>query len=331
MTEAKVQHYVPKFLLRNFGMGKKDRVWVFDKLLGKSFQTNAKNIASESRFYDFELAGTGLSLESSLSSIESKAKPVVEKIIGCDSTSGLSDEERSLMAAFLAIQFVRTKAFRMQWADLPRLLRDKLERLKEQVAPGSQAEQLIADPSENDVKVETTRMLVHAPETFGPHFLNKTWFLAATPSSHPFWLSDNPIALQNHTDMRPYGNLGLAVKGIQIYLPLSSTRALAMWCDSLREQFGQAARTLRSPVGKSISGDLKDPAGILAIDQALSSGGILSYKPEHVINLNSLQVGRSERYVVSAHSDFSLAEEMIADHPSIRYGPRYQDATAQAD
>lgn len=312
-------------------MGKKDRVWVFDKLLGKSFQTNAKNIASESRFYDFEFAGTGLSLESSLSSIESRVKPVIEKILGCDSTSSLSDEERTLMAAFLAVQFVRTKAFRMQWADFPRLLRDKLTELKSQVAPGSQAEQLIADPSENDIKVDTTRMLLHAPETFGPHFLSKTWFLAATPPSQPFWLSDNPIALQNHTDMRPYGNLGLAVRGIQIYLPLSSTRALAMWCESLREQFSQAARTLRSPIGESIARDLNDPAGIFAIDHALSSGGVLPYKPEHVTNLNSLQVGRSERYVVSAHSDFSLAETMIADHPSIRYGPRFEDATEQAD
>ena len=31
MTIAKVQHYVPQFLLRNFGNGKKDQVWVYDK------------------------------------------------------------------------------------------------------------------------------------------------------------------------------------------------------------------------------------------------------------------------------------------------------------
>uniref|UniRef100_UPI0022EBF80C DUF4238 domain-containing protein n=1 Tax=Listeria seeligeri TaxID=1640 RepID=UPI0022EBF80C len=43
MTAAKIQHYVPKFLLRNFGTGKKDQLWVFDKASGRSFQTNAKN------------------------------------------------------------------------------------------------------------------------------------------------------------------------------------------------------------------------------------------------------------------------------------------------
>jgi Protein of unknown function (DUF4238) len=252
VTEAKVQHYVPKFLLRNFGTGKKDRVWVFDKMMGKPFQTNAKNIASESRFYDFDVAGTALSLETSLSSLESKTKPAVDKILSTNSTASLSDEERSLMAAFLSIQLLRTKAFRMQWADLPRLLREKLERHNQHVAPGSQAEQLIAAPSENDIKIETTRMLLSAPETYGPYFLEKTWFLAGTTPSQPFWLGDNPIALQNTIDMSPYGNLGLAVKGIEIYFPLSSTRALAMWCWSLSEQISQAARTLRSPIGEHL-------------------------------------------------------------------------------
>jgi hypothetical protein len=51
---AKIQHYVPQFLLRNFGNGKKDQVWVYDKIDGRSFPTNAKNVASESRFYDFQ-------------------------------------------------------------------------------------------------------------------------------------------------------------------------------------------------------------------------------------------------------------------------------------
>lgn len=328
MTEAKVQHYVPKFLLRNFGTGKKDRVWVFDKLLGKPFQTNAKNIASESRFYDFDVAGTALSLETSLSNIESKTKPVVDKILSANSTACLSNEERSLMAAFLAIQFLRTRAFRMQWSDLPRLLREKLERLNERVAPGSQAEQLITDPSENDIKIETTKMLLSAPETYGPHFFDKTWFLAGTTPSQPFWLGDNPISLQNATDMSPYGNLGLAVKGIEIYFPLSSTRALAMWCGSLSEEISQAARTLRSPIGQSIAKTLKDAAGILAIDEALSSGGVLLYKPDNVVNFNALQVSRSERYVVSSNNDFGLAERMIGDHPHLRYGQRLEDATA---
>jgi len=64
-------------------------------------------------------------------------------------------------------------------------------------------------------------MILQAPTDFGPHFLNKIWFLAKATKTHPFMIGDNPVALQNHIDMEPYGNLGLGVKGIEIYFPLS--------------------------------------------------------------------------------------------------------------
>jgi phospholipase C len=39
---AKVQHYVPQFLLKHFSTGKKNKVHVFDKQTGKTFLTNVK-------------------------------------------------------------------------------------------------------------------------------------------------------------------------------------------------------------------------------------------------------------------------------------------------
>ncbi|MDB5789306.1 DUF4238 domain-containing protein [Caballeronia mineralivorans] len=56
---AKVQHYVPQFLLRNFGTGKKDQLHVFNKATDKTFLTNARNVAAESRFYDFPVTRRG--------------------------------------------------------------------------------------------------------------------------------------------------------------------------------------------------------------------------------------------------------------------------------
>lgn len=49
MTTAKIQHYVPQFLLRNFGSGKKDCVWVLDKSSDTIFKSNAKNIVCKRR------------------------------------------------------------------------------------------------------------------------------------------------------------------------------------------------------------------------------------------------------------------------------------------
>lgn len=322
MTEAKIQHYVPKFLLRNFGLGKKDHVWVYDKQSGRSFQTNAKNVASENRFYDFEIDGNIYSLESGLSKIESKTKPVIEKILHSDTVSIIDASDRAMLASFLAIQFVRTKSFRMQWAELPGILRRKVESMGTSVALGSQAEALIQEPTENQIKVETTRMILDAPKTYGPYFLDKAWFLAKTTSSNPFILSDNPVSLQNHIEMEPYGNLGLAVRGIEIYLPLSSTRALVMWCPSLAQQVAEAADTIKRLPKSVLAAQVNNPDGILAMDSAIRTGSTLLYESTHVMNFNSLQVGRSERYLFSSKNDFALADRMINDYPQIRSGQR---------
>ena len=68
------------------------------------------------------------------------------------------------------------------------------------------------------------------------HLLSKAWYLLETRPEHPFYVSDNPVVLENRNDFGVYGNIGLAVPGIQIYLPLSSTLMLAMYCPSIREQ-----------------------------------------------------------------------------------------------
>ncbi|KFN46430.1 DUF4238 domain-containing protein [Arenimonas metalli] len=328
MTDAKIQHYVPKFLLRNFGLGKKDQVWVFDKKLGRSFNTNAKNIASESRFYDFEVGGDEHSLESALSYVETRTKPVIEKILSRDSTASLNAEERGTLAAFLSIQLLRTRAFRAQWEEFPLLLRRKVEAMKLEVAPGSEMEELIRSPSENQVKVDSARMLLRAPEDYGPHFLDKHWFVARTTPAHPFWIGDNPIALQNQTERGPYGNLGLGVPGIEIYLPLSSTRALGMWCPSLAAKFAEGAANIRTLPRHLVERVARKPDRMLAIDECLRTEGGLDYEPMTVMNFNSLQVARSERYLVSPTQDFSLAQRMISDHPEYRTGQRIVDSMA---
>jgi Short chain fatty acids transporter len=66
--------------------------------------------------------------------------------------------------------------------------------------------------------------------------LNKDWYPLETKPEHPLYVSDNPVVPENRTEFGPYGNIGLTVFGIQMYLPLSSTLMLAMYCPSIREQ-----------------------------------------------------------------------------------------------
>jgi len=318
MTLAKVQHYVPQFLLRNFGNGKKDQVWVYDKSLAKSFPSNTKNVASESRFYNFEYNGQPLSLEPWLADLEGKARSVVTAILDADSVSSLAEEQKHVLASFLAVQLTRTKTFREEWNAFPRMLREHFAVNGDKVAPGSQAEELIADISENDSKKQTARIIYKAPETYAAHFLDKKWVIAATSRKHPFLLSDNPLTRQNLIDRPNRGNLGLKTLGIEIYFPLSPTRALAMWCPTLTELVHREAIKLKTRNATNSS----DPNGIIAMSNALLSGEPVRYSHANVENFNSLQVIWSERFIFSSENDFHLAEAMLTDHPSLKQGPR---------
>lgn len=319
MTIAKVQHYVPQFLLRNFGNGKKDQVWVYDKSSNRSFPSNTKNVASESRFYDFVSEGELRSIEPWLSELEGNAKSVISTILDADSLSTLVHEQKQILASFLAVQLTRTKTFREEWNAFPGMLREHLEKNGDRVAPGSQADELLREIAENDSKEQTARIVSDAPSTYAAHFLHKEWVLAATSRRHPFILSDNPLTRQNMID-RPFrGNLGLTTPGIEIYLPLSPTRALAMWCPTLTDLVHRGALTLTNG---HRAGAVPDPEGIVAMSDSLRSGKPVQYSPANVENFNSLQVAWSERYIFSTLNDFHLAKEMLDEHPNLKHGPR---------
>ena len=322
---AKVQHYVPQFLLRRFGNGKKDQLNVFDKQASRSFPTNAKNVASESRFYDFRIEDQDATLEPKLAQLEGATKPLLERILDRDSTSVITDAERELLCTFLAVQFTRTKAFREQVLDIPKMLGEHLRSRSGSQDDSGELEQFIKLPDENQQKIETARFMMNAPRDFGPHFLNKDWLLVATTRKAPFIIGDNPLALQNTIDMGPYGNLGLAVKGIEMYLPLSPVRALAMWCPSHKQTILSNANTLRQMrviAPHLIAEKIRDPGGIERLERALLDDTPLQYSLDNVRNFNSLQVRYAERFVFSSNPDFSLAHEMVNSHPALRTGMR---------
>jgi hypothetical protein len=223
------------------------------------------------------------------------------------------------LASFLAVQFTRTKTFREEWNAFPRLLKEHIEKYGDQVAPRSQAEELLREVSENESKEETARIVFNAPSTYAAYFLDKDWVLAATSRRHPFLLSDNPLARQNMIDRPLRGNLGLATPGIEIYLPLSPTRALAMWCPTLTALVHRGALSL---AGGRPSGDVADPEGVVAMSDSLLSGKPVQYSLANVENFNALQVAWSERYIFSSLNDFELAQAMLGAHPNLRQGPR---------
>ncbi len=66
------------------------------------------------------------------------------------------------------------------------------------------------------------------------------------PTIRAFYVGDNPVARHNRFDFAPYGKLGFALKGIQVYLPLSSELTLCAYCPSIISEGIEENRILRN-------------------------------------------------------------------------------------
>lgn len=322
---AKVQHYVPRFLLRNFGVGMKDHLYVFDKLTGKSFRTVARNVAAESRFYDFQFQEHTLTLEPSLTQLEGKAAAVVRKLLEASNVRMLSEEDRATLAAFFSVQMMRTRAAREQWRHMGQVLAKELHRIAPDNSPELIEKYIGLEPDKNEETLQSIRLIQSAPQKFASHFLDKTWVLLKTDRYHPFCIGDHPLGMQNMNHRKYRGNIGLAVEGIEIYFPLDPEYALTMWCPTLETELRQGLGKLNT---YSPSAPFLDPeytSRKLFLEQtvsAIEAGHPLRYRPENVMNFNSIQIVYAERYVFASSDDFALAKDMLRKNPELRAGPR---------
>lgn len=157
------------------------------------------------------------------------------------------------------------------------------------------------------------------------HLLNKDWYLLETKPEHPFFVSDNPVVLKNSNDFGLYGNIGLAVPGIQIYLPLSSTLMLAIYCPSIREK---KIRLKQVILHNLVNALYLIPAHSRPLDKLKYLNRFTDYllmplTEKHVMHYNALQVEYAEQYVFCGENEFSLVERMLADDERFRTGPRF--------
>ena len=210
---------------------------------------------------------------------------------------------------------------------LPEILGEKVRQMVKDDEKLKYIDEYIGTLDENKTKKEMAVIMMKAPTDFAIHFANKVWMLLKTERKRPFIIGDNPLTFQNTNDMGPFGNIGLAVRGIEIYLPLSPTHALALWCPSYEKIFRDALERLRfvSKIAPHlIAQKLHDPSGIERILDAMETGKPLVYNSDEVLNFNSLQVYHAERYVFSSIDDFDLARKMISKNSETQKGPRYQ-------
>ena len=341
-SEARSQHHVPQLLLKAFarvGKGKKHQVQVFDKHTDRSFQASTEKVFAERDFNTFERDGAVLCLEDEMAAIENLAAPVICKLVEARALAVLTVTDREILNGFVALQKVRGVGLREQMADMTTAIKKRIQRA------GSDPETIPQFKGSNEpdaVKLSALSFVRDHVQEFAQHIAEKNLVLFGSPKADEFLLGDSPVTWHNHRDMGPYGNLGLLVPGIELYLPLAPTLMLSLWCPSIiprwREEqkdltraAGQAAAISVIGIGKAAEEarirhtELERKAANLQQKLSLIDQGLpLTSTSENMMWFNSLQIGQAERYLVSASGNFDLARRMITDNARYRKGHRVE-------
>lgn len=230
---------------------------------------------------------------------------------------------------------MRTKANRNNWQQLEELIVAK-------VAEGGGTMQDVQGwkdwqpATENSLKRDHLLSIRKSVGEFAQIIATKDFVLAAPADGRSFYLGDNPVCLNNMQKFGPYGNIGLAVTGIEIYMPLASDLLLCAWCPSilstLRSDHESAVRERRSEAvgqvmaGKMTAQQMKElmerfgatgrPAASLL--SAVAEGRPVSSNEDNMDYYNSLQTSFASRYVVCQQADFGLAQRFCRENPDAR-------------
>jgi hypothetical protein len=316
------QHYVPQFILKNFASNPKGtQVWAFNKKTSKIFQANIRNVASEKGFYDVPINGKEFSFDATLTQLETYAAPIIKKIVKEENLENLSPDNEVILAYFFAAQYARTRQ--------PRIIFEDYLKKMQGVANGSTAEDdrpvqyepLLTDGAKEDV----VRSLPNIILKLAPLFLDKTWILFKTTKKYPFYIADNPIALQNSLNPSngPFGTIGLGVQGIEIYFPLSKLLTLLMLCSVTAEKNQKAYAEYKRAESRApeLARLLPDASLLERISEGIHTKRAVKIPHQQVERLNSLQVEYASELVFSSAEDFELAQKLIRFDSKYREGP----------
>jgi len=303
------QHYVAQMLTLGFETEPgSNQVYVFDKRDGRTFATNVANIAAERGFYDL---GTS-TLDTGMTRADSAAAAIIDTIREHQSLAATPPADRHTLAEFVVLQFLRTRGFQERFKHTGQSLVEAVRR--HGMEPPEEWEEHLKTERARE---QSLRVIPEFLPEFLPHLLDKDLLLYKTESAVPFSISDNPVALYNTTNDGDgiRGTLGFAVRGIEIYLPISKTLTLAYFCPSL----GMAFERLQSNL-HGIGGLFSEEAFYYL--QSRDTGKAMTLSPENVRFQNSLQIRNAERFVLSSRDDFADAANMVAENPNARFGPR---------
>lgn len=325
-------------LMRPFavrGAGKSEQVQVFDKHSDRSFTARLEDVLAGRYFNTIWQDDFVQDVEGPLSKLEDRAAPVLRKLADERSWANLDGKEQVTLAFFLAVQFVRGPDTRVR---IDQMI-DQMQAVAKAMARDKADADVPAALTADERKQMVFELMRTSAAELAELLLKKTWLLFE-PEVGEFYLGDTPLAMHNDRDMGPYGNLGLAVPGIQIYCPIAPDLLLALWCPSLTAELLDAEQKHRTMLGTLSLLEALGTAPLTQVERealahlrakwpftkamiaALETRTPLKSDADNLRFINHLQVRSAERYVLTRNQPFDLVKEMLTHKDSYRRGMR---------
>ena len=289
MSRPKIHHYVPQSILRNFSIdGAEKQVWVYDKETGTSRTEGISTAGGEKYFNHVVIDGKGIDFEGVFDSVDGALPGMVATITSTESVTTLDGPARDALALLAAIQFLRVKIIRESAQAVANQLRETLHQ-----AGMSELAESIPTATENDGRKAGLSLLADARK-HAAHLRDKELTLYKAPSGLSFWTSDAPVVMVNHF---PFGDLGLAARGVEIIWPISPEYVLSFRCPSIRKKAAE-----------------NNPA----VAAFLATEPLLVCRDRDVDWFNTLQVCRSTRFLYGRADEFDLARRVLDEMEATR-------------
>lgn len=329
------QHYVPQLLLKNFA--DKNQIYVFDKHTGRITRKSIRSTCSAEDFYTVHFSELvneqpklrevlekhplivdgkristdeiidllGFSAEDWLSSIETNVGSVIKNIINKNSLTGLTHLDKFLLCYFVATQILRTMQQRQHMADIITHMKEKLKYFYNPSCGLTLDEFLERETEKNfllNQKLLTIEVFKECTLDYAICLIAKKMQLFRSPANIPFYISDHPVIFHNSRNFEPYGNIGLAVPGIEIYMPISSHLCLGF-------------------ISRDIIFTL--PYNVLSFninEQEMTEVNVpIQCSKDNLEFLNYRQILFAERYLCCENMDFDFVKKVLREHPQLKH------------
>ena len=276
------QHYVPKFHLDYYTFDEgEERIWVFDKPTESTFPQATTNVGGDDFFYDPEWKPEA-EVEEFLQQVENAALHPYNVIVQTKSITCITPQDKRDLANFLALQWMRTQERRNSIRDVGKLVQETLEErfgIDWNMGDEETIEQEIAETHSAGIRREEV-------EEISDILTNKRWFVMENLTDRSLWTSDHPLVSHNQQEFPEWASgKGLAVRGVQIFFPLTPDLMLQM----------------------------ADPAYFWIDPQ-----DVIISNEDTITFYNELQIRQSNRQLYGPEDDFELAEETLERLPSLK-------------